>query len=266
MKESYDTLKLILESVKYNEHQWLICADLKVVALLTGLQTGYTKHCCFLCCWDSRDRGQHYVRKVWPERTDFVVGSMNVVRIPLVPKEKILMPALHIKLGMFKQFVRALNEDSPLIGFMKRKFPKLSDAKIRQGIFVGPQIRQLLYDDEFILLMDRTQTAAWLSFKSVVEGLLGNHKSRQHVTLVKKMKCNMSLKLHLLDSHLSFFSPNMSHVSDEHGEKFHQLIETIEQRYKGKWTPAMLADYCWTLQRDNADALHKRQFCEKKHF
>ena len=32
---------------------------------------------------------------------------------------------------------------------MKEKFPKVSKAKITEGIFVGPQIRQLMKNDEF---------------------------------------------------------------------------------------------------------------------
>jgi hypothetical protein len=27
-----------------------------VIALLLGFQLGYTKYCCFLCEWDSRDK------------------------------------------------------------------------------------------------------------------------------------------------------------------------------------------------------------------
>jgi len=32
-------------------------------------------------------------------------------------------------------------------------------------------------------------------------------------------------------------------VSDEHGERFHQDIATMEKRYQGKWYTTMLADY-----------------------
>jgi len=39
-------------------------------------------------------------------------------------------------------------------------------------------------------------------------------------------------------------------VSDEHGERFHQDISSMEKRYQGKWNCAILADYCWTLARD----------------
>jgi len=47
-KESDDSMKQLLQYVKYDTYKWNICVDLKVTALLLGLQLGYTKFCCFL--------------------------------------------------------------------------------------------------------------------------------------------------------------------------------------------------------------------------
>ncbi|KDR12357.1 hypothetical protein L798_13781, partial [Zootermopsis nevadensis] len=60
----------------------------------------------------------------------------------------------------------------------------------------------------------------------------------------------MPFKMHFLHSHLDFFPSNFGAVSDEHGERFHQDISAMEQRYKSKWSAAMLADYCWMVKRD----------------
>ena len=60
MKESYGSLFISLDLIKYKENIWRICSDLKVVAMLTGLQQGYTKYCCFLSKWGSRARKAHY--------------------------------------------------------------------------------------------------------------------------------------------------------------------------------------------------------------
>lgn len=38
MKENYANLEILLEKIKYSQYLWNICADLKVVAILTGLQ------------------------------------------------------------------------------------------------------------------------------------------------------------------------------------------------------------------------------------
>ena len=42
-------MKLVLEKTQYEKYNWNFCGDLKVTALLLGLQLGYTKFCCFLC-------------------------------------------------------------------------------------------------------------------------------------------------------------------------------------------------------------------------
>ena len=58
-----------------------------------------------------------------------------------------------------------------------------------------------------------------------------------------KLGCNMSLKIHFLYSHSSFFSKNMSLVSDEHEERFHQEIAKFEKRYEGRWPSKGYCDY-----------------------
>ena len=98
----------MLEKLNYCDHQWLICVDLKMVIFLLGQQSGYTKYPCFICLWDSRARSDHRVKKEWPERIALTVNECNVINEPLVPREKIILPPLHIKFGIMKQFVKAL--------------------------------------------------------------------------------------------------------------------------------------------------------------
>ena len=50
----------------------------------------------------------------------------------------------------------------------------------------------------------------------------------------------------------------MGDISDKHGERFHQKIKEIENRYQGKVTENMIADYCWFLQNES-DAEHQRK-------
>ena len=66
----------------------------------------------------------------------------------------------------------------------------------------------------------------------------------------------MSLKMYFLHSHWSFFPSNLGAVSDEHGERFHQEISTMEERYQERFNPNMMGDYCWFLQRNTASS-HK---------
>ena len=75
----------------------------------------------------------------------------------------------------------------------------------------------------------------------------------------KTLGCKMSIKVHFLNSHSNFFHKNMSDVPNEHGEQFHRDISDIENRYKGKWSVGTLADYCWSIQRDDSETQHKRR-------
>jgi len=109
MMESYESMKLLLGKVKYDEIKWKLCGDLKVMALLLEMQLGYTKYCCFLCEWDSWDKKNHYVSKLWPKRTSLTPGEKYVIN-PLVLPEKIYLPPLHIKLGLMKNFMKGMDK------------------------------------------------------------------------------------------------------------------------------------------------------------
>ena len=266
MKETYNNIRNLLEKIDYESHQWNICADLKVVAMVTGLQGGYTKYCCFLCEWDSRAKDQHYLVKQWPIREGTVPGEKNVAHLPLVDRTKILLPPLHIKLGLIKQFVKAMKKESEGFAYVRQKFPRISEAKIKEGIFVGPQINHLFQDPNFRPKLNAAERRAWDAFTNICSNFLGNTKSENYKEIVEElvssyhaMGCNMSLKLHFLDSHLDFFPENMGAVSDEHGERFHQDISQLEKRYSGKWNPNFLADFCWTLIRETSTTEYKRQ-------
>ena len=67
----------------------------------------------------------------------------------------------------------------------------------------------------------------------------------------------MSLKIHFLYLYLYFFPESIVDVSDEHGERFHQNIATMENRYKGKFKPNMMVDYSWSLKRDTSSLSRK---------
>jgi len=75
-KESYENMKNLVVVINYDKFKWQICGDLKLIALLLGIQQGFTKYCCFICEWDSRARSLHYSRKDWPARKSVEVGIM----------------------------------------------------------------------------------------------------------------------------------------------------------------------------------------------
>jgi hypothetical protein len=79
----------------------------------------------------------------------------------------------------------------------------------------------------------------------------GNHQAENYLDMVaypvqyKAVGCNISLKVHFIDSHRDFLPENLEGVSNDHKQQFHQDIFTLEKRYQGKWSTSMLADHCW---------------------
>ena len=156
----------------------------------------------------------HYSRKDWPARKSLEPGIMNMENQPLVEPSKILLPSMHLKLGLVKNFVKAMNQAEAACTYLWEKFPRLSEAKFKEGVFFGPQIRDLIKDEYFDRLLRGDEKAAWDSFKFVVKGFLGNRRAQNYEELVnnflqsyQKLGCNMSLKIHFLHSHLDFLFP-----------------------------------------------------------
>jgi hypothetical protein len=115
-------------------------------------------------------------------------------------------------------------------------------------------------------LLQGDEKKVWDAFRLVSTNFLGNIRAENYKELIEdmlslyhKLGCSMSLKIHMLHSHLDFFPYNCGMVSNEHGKHFYQEIAMMEKRYQGKWSTSMFADYCWTLARNAPEQLHKRQ-------
>jgi len=138
-----------------------------------------------------------------------------------------------------KQFVKAFDKDGECYAW-DNKNPTLSDAKLKERIFDGSQIRTMLKEEAFIATMNNDEKAVWLSFKKVVENFLGNHKSDNYAELVadllrnyQKLGCLMNYKLLFLHSHLDYFPLNLRDYSEKQDERF-QNIKEMERRYQGR--------------------------------
>jgi hypothetical protein len=120
-----------------------------------------------------------------------------------------------------------------VVQYLQQKFQQISESKIKEGIFLSLQITDLMNDTDLDAVLKRTEKAAWEASKAV-HNFLGKHKAHNYRIIVEKiletfknMGCNMSLKLHFLQSNLAFFlsfffSPsNLTDIRQEHGKIFH---------------------------------------------
>ena len=185
--------------------------------------------------------------------------------MPLADPKNVLLPPLHIKLGLMKCFVRAMDHQGSEFKYLKEKLESYkSNAKLTLGIFIGPEIRKLFADKNFPKYLNTKKLEAWNTLKLVAENFPGNHRDENYIEIVENMReafrrlgSRMSSKLHFLHSRLKFFPENLGAVSDEHGERFHQDIAVVETRYKGKSNANMMGDYCWFLQKQSETKYHR---------
>ena len=79
-----------------------------------------------------------------------------------------------------KQFVKALNKEGyACFKYIQEKFPYMSAEKVKEGVFVGPQITQ------FLSIMTDVEKKAWLSIAEVVSKFVGNTKDPDYKTIVE---------------------------------------------------------------------------------
>ncbi|GBL57329.1 hypothetical protein AVEN_245787-1 [Araneus ventricosus] len=86
-----------------------------------------------------------------------------------------------------KDFVKAMDCGGSGFQYLRLKFPKASEAKIKESIFVGPQIRQLMKDSVFESKLTVKETAAWTSFKKLAKTFLGNHKAENYRQIINNL-------------------------------------------------------------------------------
>ena len=209
--------------------------------------------------------------KYWSVHSELIPGSLNVLAPPLVEHSKIVFPPLHIKLGIMKHFVKALEKDGNCFKYICMKFPGLTIEKLKAGIFDGPQIQKLINDANFCNFMDPAELRVCTAFTNTVKFFLVKTKAPNYKKLVEillkilhQLGPNTSIKLHFLHSHHACFPKNLGDVSDQQGEHFHQDISDMEVRYQGCWNATMLADYCWSIKRDDTGASHSRKSVKRQ--
>ena len=115
--------------------------------------------------------------KLWHKRTSLTPGEKYVFNPHLVLPEKINLPPLHIKLGLMKNYVKSMDKTGLGFEYVRNTSPNVSDAKIKEGIFIGPQIRELMQGVQFDEDLNETERNACLSFKRICKDFLGNHKT-----------------------------------------------------------------------------------------
>lgn len=231
---------------------------------------GNMKYPCIYCLFDARSN-ERYEQFLWPYRSTPIPGEFNVVHRPLISSENVILPILHIKLGIFKQFAKYIDHTGEafqrivhffqglyhyLNYFLMKRFLRISIAKVSNGVLTGPQINSLFRDEQFLSALSGVEFRAFSAmnecFMNVLtkSNLLFDQKRilvNNLVAAFEQINANFSPKMHYLVSHIDKLLDDDIEISDQHGEKFHQTLLSFENRYCGKSYEHMLSDYVWSV-------------------
>jgi len=86
-----------------------------------------------------------------------------------------------------KNFVKVLAVKVPAFTYLCGKFPRLTFEKVKTGVFLGPQIRQLFKDQQFEAVLSDKEKAAWQSFEKVSNCFLGNFKGANFREIIQDL-------------------------------------------------------------------------------
>ena len=119
MTEEQETITLVLQDISY---KWLICVDVKMVNFLLDQLSGYINYACF-----SVSRIVDLSMSTGEENNgllgeNVVVGKMNVIAKALVDWDLVILPLLHIKLGLMKLFLKVLSKKGAALTICGKNF------------------------------------------------------------------------------------------------------------------------------------------------
>jgi hypothetical protein len=81
----------------------------------------------------------------------------------------------------------AMDHISSEVMYLKNTFPRISDAKIKEGVIVGPQIRELSQDVKFEDQVSEVGNAGRKSLKNVTTNFLRDRKLKNYGVFISDL-------------------------------------------------------------------------------
>jgi uncharacterized protein YhbP (UPF0306 family) len=91
----------------------------------------------------------------------------------LIKHKKSLFTSCVHQIWTQQNFVKAIDQNSAGYTYLKHKFPRISKAQIKEGVFVGPQLRQLIQGIKFDDQLSEAEKDARKSLRNVTAKLFG---------------------------------------------------------------------------------------------
>ena len=110
-KKTRGLIESTLQKINYMDYKWKAVQTSKSMraSRIHTIQL-------FLCQWRSRDTNQCNNTGCF-ELDQHLTGYQNILHAPLIAKTDILLAPLHVKLGLYKNFIKSLKSNKLAKGF-----------------------------------------------------------------------------------------------------------------------------------------------------
>jgi hypothetical protein len=79
--------------------------------------------------------------------------------------------------------VKAMDIESEEFPYLRQKISKISEAKLKGGVFFGQQITQLFEDQNLSTKLNSRERTTWMASENVCRNFLSNEKRKTTVKL-----------------------------------------------------------------------------------
>lgn len=152
-------LYIFLIEIQYKEFKWKICGNIKILIMLFRKKDGL-KNVLF-SMWDSKSKSK------WRDKSDWFLRK-NLILENLVDLKQVLLSHLQLKLCLVKEFVKTLDKTSNCFLDLIYVFQYLSESKIKEDVFVGPDRRWIVKDGKFDKKWIRLKEMRELFWKTLI--------------------------------------------------------------------------------------------------
>jgi hypothetical protein len=101
----------------------------------------------------------------------------NIISQTLVNQDNVFLPPLYIKLSLMGHVVKDIDQNGSGFLYIKQNFPRIREARIKDEIFLGPQIREIMREAHWMKLQVKLKVATWRTCKAVSSNFLGNFEA-----------------------------------------------------------------------------------------
>ncbi|GFG29879.1 hypothetical protein Cfor_00537 [Coptotermes formosanus] len=86
-----------------------------------------------------------------------------------------------------KNFVKTVDKTGQALRYLAKKFPRISAAEVKEGVFVAQHIRRLFREEQFNRILNSNEKSARNYLQLLEIKFIGNNKADNYSELTKNL-------------------------------------------------------------------------------